>query len=155
VLQYYQELVYYVQRMVGDKDRAKDVIQEAYSRLLYVNKSSNIDNERAYLYKTSRNIVIDQSRKEKNSSETLYEEEEHSIPQEEQPHEQVVQSNQYEQMMKIVQSLPPKCQQAFILHVIEGYSRKEISSKMGISIAAVEKNILRASEKIKNKMNNY
>ncbi|MGB0990088.1 RNA polymerase sigma factor [Halarcobacter sp.] len=155
MLQYYQELVYYVQRMVGDKDRAKDVIQEAYSRLLYVNKSSNIDNERAYLYKTSRNIVIDQSRKEKNSSETLYEEEEHSIPQEEQPHEQVVQSNQYEQMMKIVQSLPPKCQQAFILHVIEGYSRKEISSKMGISIAAVEKNILRASEKIKNKMNNY
>ncbi|RXJ75883.1 RNA polymerase subunit sigma [Arcobacter sp. F155] len=155
MLQYYQELVYYVQRMVGDKDRAKDVIQEAYSRLLYVNKSSNIDNERAYLYKTSRNIVIDQSRKEKSSSETLYEEEEHSIPQEEQPHEQVVQSNQYEQMMKIVQSLPPKCQQAFILHVIEGYSRKEISSKMGISIAAVEKNILRASEKIKNKMNNY
>ncbi|WP_424688037.1 MAG: RNA polymerase sigma factor [Halarcobacter ebronensis] len=155
MLQYYQELVYYVQRMVGDKDRAKDVIQEAYSRLLYVNKSSNIDNERAYLYKTSRNIVIDQSRKEKNSSETLYEEEEHSIPQEEQPQEQVVQSNQYEQMMKIVQSLPPKCQQAFILHVIEGYSRKEISSKMGISIAAVEKNILRASEKIKNKMNNY
>ncbi|WP_419774605.1 RNA polymerase sigma factor [Halarcobacter sp.] len=155
MLQYYQELVYYVQRMVGDKDRAKDVIQEAYSRLLYVNKSSNIDNERAYLYKTSRNIVIDQSRKEKNSSETLYEEEEHSIPQEEQPHEQVVQSNQYEQMMKIVQSLPPKCQQAFILHVIEGYSRKEISSKMGISMAAVEKNILRASEKIKNKMNNY
>lgn len=58
-------------------------------------------------------------------------------------------------MMKIVQSLPPKCQQAFILHVLEGYSRKEISSKMGISIAAVEKNILRASEKIKNKMNNY
>ena len=155
MLQYYQELVYYVQRMVGDKDRAKDVIQEAYSRLLYVNKSSNIDNERAYLYKTSRNIVIDQSRKEKSSSETLYEEEEHSIPQEEQPHEQVVQSNQYEQMMKIVQSLPPKCQQAFILHVIEGYSRKEISSKMGISMAAVEKNILRASEKIKNKMNNY
>lgn len=154
MLQYYQELVYYVQRMVGDKDRAKDVIQEAYSRLLYVNKSSNIDNERAYLYKTSRNIVIDQSRKEKNSSETLYEEEEHSIPQEEQPQEQVVQSNQYEQMMKIVQSLPPKCQQAFILHVIEGYSRKEISSKMGISIAAVEKNILRASEKIKNKINN-
>ncbi|RXK04162.1 RNA polymerase sigma factor [Halarcobacter bivalviorum] len=155
MIQYYQELVYYVQRMVGDKDRAKDIIQEAYSRLLYVNKNSNIDNERAYLYKTSRNIVIDQSRKEKSSSETLYEEEEHSIPQEEQPQEQVVQLNQYEQMMKIVKNLPPKCQQAFILHVIEGYSRKEISSKMGISIAAVEKNILRASEKIKNKMNNY
>lgn len=155
MIQYYQELVYYVQRMVGDRDKAKDIIQEAYSRLLYVNKNSNIDNERAYLYKTSRNIVIDQSRKEKSSSETLYEEEEHSIPQEEQPQEQVVQSNQYEQMMKIVQSLPPKCQQAFILHVIEGYSRKEISSKMGISIAAVEKNILRASEKIKNKINNY
>ncbi|AXH13115.1 RNA polymerase sigma factor [Halarcobacter bivalviorum] len=155
MVQYYQELIYYVQRMIGDKEKAKDVIQEAYSRLLYVNKNSNIDNERAYLYKTSRNIVIDQSRKEKNSSVTLYEEEEHTIPQEEQPQEQVVQSNQYEQIMKIVQGLPPKCQQAFILHVIEGYSRKEISSKMGISIAAVEKNILRASEKIKNKLNNY
>lgn len=152
MLEYYHELIYYVQRMVGDKEKSKDVIQEAYSRMLNVNKKTNIDNKRAYLYKLSRNIVIDQSRREKNAAEVIYEEEEHSIPEEQQPENQAFQASQNDLLMKIVLKLPKKNQQAFILHVIEGYTRKEISEKMGISVAAVEKHIIRASEKIKEKL---
>lgn len=150
MLAYYKELIYYVQRMVGDKDNAKDVVQEAYSRMLRVNQ--DINNERAYLYKLSRNIVIDQARKHKITAQTVYEEEQHAIPQEQQPDELAYKTNQHEVLMEIVLSLPAKNQQAFILHVIDGFSRKEISIKMGISIAAVEKHIIRASEKIKDKL---
>ncbi|NQY23476.1 MAG: RNA polymerase sigma factor [Campylobacteraceae bacterium] len=150
MLSYYKELIYYVQRMVGDKDNAKDVVQEAYFRMLKVNQ--DINNERAYLYKLSRNIVIDQARKHKITAQTVYEEEQHTIPHEQQPDELAYKSNQHKVLMEIVLSLPTKNQQAFILHVIDGFSRKEISIKMGISIAAVEKHIIRASEKIKDKL---
>lgn len=153
MLECYHELIYYIQRMVGDKEKAKDIIQEAYSRMFEVSKTTPIDNKRAYLYKLARNIVIDQSRKEKNAVQIEYEEEEHSIPQEQQPDEQISKASQQELLLKILYSLPEKNQQAFILHVFEGYSRREIALKMGISTAAVEKHIIRASEKIKEKLN--
>ncbi|MFA7091365.1 MAG: RNA polymerase sigma factor [Arcobacteraceae bacterium] len=139
--------------MVGDKEKAKDIIQEAYSRTLEVDKITPIENKRAYLYKLARNIVIDQARKEKNAAQVIYEEEHHSIPQEQQTEEQVCEENQQELLINILHSLPEKNQQAFILHVFKGYSRKEIATKMGISVAAVEKHIIRASEKIKEKLN--
>lgn len=149
MLNYYKELVFYVQRLIGDKDNAKDVVQEAYSRMITVNKNADIENQRAYLYKISRNIVIDKQRRDKSNLEINYEEEDYSIPVEDQPEVQVCKENQHEILMKIVLTLPLKNQQAFILHVIDGFSRKEISQKMGISIGAVEKHIIRATEKIK------
>lgn len=132
--------------------KKQDIIQEAYSRMFEVSKTTPIDNKRAYLYKLARNIVIDQSRKEKNAVQIEYEEEEHSIPQEQQPDEQISKASQQELLLKILYSLPEKSQ-AFILHVFEGYSRREIALKMGISTVAVEKHIIRASEKIKEKLN--
>ncbi|RXK13424.1 RNA polymerase subunit sigma [Halarcobacter mediterraneus] len=152
MIEHYNELVYYIYRMVGDKEKAKDIIQEAYSRMLVIDKRTPVKNKRAFLYKLARNIAIDQARREKNASSIIYEEEEHSIPIEEQPEEQVCQANQQELLLQILATLPEKNQQAFTLHILEGFSRKEIAEKMGVSVGAVEKHIIRASEKLKEKM---
>ncbi|QKF73236.1 sigma factor, ECF family [Aliarcobacter faecis] len=152
MVQYYQELVYYVQKMIGDKDKAKDIVQESYSRMLDVSIATPIENERAFLYKLARNIVFDLSRKEKHSASIEYEEESYSIPKNQQPEELLLEENQQELLLQILDTIPPKNAQAFILHIFEGLSRKEIALKMGISVAAVEKHIIRASEKIKEKL---
>ncbi|MFA7570485.1 MAG: sigma factor [Sulfurimonadaceae bacterium] len=65
MLKYYNELVYFVHKMVGDKQYATDIIQEAYTKALETSRTTLIENERAYLYKVAKNIVIDQSRKKK------------------------------------------------------------------------------------------
>src|SRR5687767_4748801 len=54
---------------VFDKDRAKDYVQEAYSRTWkYLSQGKKIDNIRAFIYRTAKNIIIDESRKHKNLS---------------------------------------------------------------------------------------
>lgn len=152
MVQYYQELLYYVQKMVGDKEKAKDIIQETYSRMLDIDKVTPIENKRAFLYKLARNIVFDLARREKHSFSIEYFEEEHNIPEYEQPEEILFEESDQELLFEILDTIPPKNAQAFILHVFEGFSRKEIASKMGLSTAAVEKHIIRATEKIKKKL---
>ncbi|MCT7910234.1 RNA polymerase sigma factor [Arcobacter lacus] len=152
MIQYYQELLYYVQKMVGDKEKAKDIIQESYSRMLDIDKITPIENKRAFLYKLARNIVFDIARKDKHLLSIEYYEEAYNIPQEQQPDELLLEENQQEILFEILDTIPAKNAQAFILHVFEGFNRKEIASKMGISVSAVEKHIIRATEKIKEKL---
>ena len=152
MLAYYKELIYYVQRMVGDKDNAKDVVQEAYSRVIHVDNKTTISNKRAYLYKMVRNIVIDDVRKNKNIAKIAYEEEQFVIPINEQPDELTVENNTQKVLMSIVQNLPTRSKQAFIFHILEGYSRKEIAVKMGINISTVDKHITHATLKIKKEL---
>jgi len=55
-------------------------------------------------------------------------------------------------LMRALQTLPQKRKEAFVLHVLEGYSRDEVSQMMGISIDAVEKHLSRASIELKEKI---
>lgn len=154
MLKYYNEIVYYVQKMVGDKESAKDITQEAYTKLVEHEQKNNVEynNIRAFLYKVARNIVIDNVRKTKKITELTYEESDFVSPKIEQPEEIVVQDNYYENLMKLVDSLPKRSKEAFILHNIDGYSRKEIAQMMGISTSAVEKHIIRATKKLQEKL---
>ena len=63
-----------------------------------------------------------------------------------------IKENQQEMLFEVLDTIPAKNAQAFILHVFEGFTRKEIASKMGITVSAVEKHIIRATEKIKDKL---
>ncbi|MGD9553045.1 MAG: RNA polymerase sigma factor [Arcobacteraceae bacterium] len=146
MLKYYNELVYFVHKMVGDKQYATDIIQEAYTKALETSRTTLIENERAYLYKVAKNIVIDQSRKKK---ETIpYEEEEYTIPAQDQPEEIFLEKNNQELLLKALNTLPKRSKQAFALHVLEGYTKKEIAKIMGISVNATQKYIVRATQKI-------
>ena len=68
MLKYYNELLYYAQCMVRNKDVACDIIQEAYVKTLEKSKKITIENERAFLYKVTKNIVIDEVRKNEKMS---------------------------------------------------------------------------------------
>ena len=49
-----------------DREKAKDCMQEAYCRTWkYMSAGKQVDNIRAFVYKTANNIIIDDSRKKK------------------------------------------------------------------------------------------
>lgn len=150
MLEYYKEIVHYVFKLIGDKESAKDITQETYVKVIELNPNKEIN--RSFLYKVAKNIVIDESRKNKKISNIEYQEEIFSIPKDEQPDEIAIKTNQYENLMKIVDTLPSRSKEAFLLHTIDGYSRKEIASMMGISQNAVEKHIIRATKKLQEKL---
>lgn len=152
MLQYYDELLYFAQRLVGDKEKAKDVIQETYAKVLEINKNSHLEIKRAYLYKTVQNLVIDKARKEKIVQQITYDEDEHFIVQENFSEEILSQELRQRKLRECIKNLSPQNKKAFVLHYYKGYSRKEISKILNISVNAVEKNITRAVLKIKEEM---
>lgn len=152
MLKYYDELLYYAQKLVGDKEKAKDIIQEAYSRVLEIKDKYEIENERAYLYKISKNIVIKEALENQKFQTTIFEENLHFAPSYEQPEEILIQEDQEKIFMKIIEQLPKKSKEAYMLYTIEGYSRKEIANMLNTTSNAVEKLIKRASLKVEKEL---
>lgn len=152
MLRYYNELLYFAQKQVGDKEKAKDIIQETYSKVLEIKDRYEITNERAYLYKIAKNIVVNEALENKKIQSTEYEENSHISPTYEQPEEVLIIEDQEKIFIQILEELSPRAKQAFILFTIDGYSRKEIAEILNITSNAVEKLIKRATIKIEEEL---
>ncbi len=152
MLEHYDEISYYIKRLTGDKDLAEDLIQETYAKVLETSKNKDIVIQKAYIYKIAQNLVIDKARKDKKFTQTSYEEENHSIPESDRPEGILNDENMQDKLKECIRNLSNQNKKAFVLHFYKGYSRKEIAEIMNISINAVEKNITRATLKIKEHM---
>jgi len=152
MLKYYDEISYFIQKLTGDKNLAKDLTQDTYVKVLQNNSSLEDTLPKAYLYKIAKNLVIDKVRKDKLLTQVHYEEDKCSIPLKDMPDEIVIQENRKEKLKKCIQNLSSQNKKAFVLYYYKGYTRIEIAELMQISRNAVEKNITRATLKIKEQM---
>ncbi len=145
---HYKNLLYYIQRMVGDKEQAIDIIQETYAKALEKARDIEIKNEKAFLYKIARNIVIDQARKNQIREIVTYEEEDFSIPKNEQPDEIVLENVKEELLLEALNNLPKHLKQVFILHVFEGLEKKDIAKMMNLNLNTIQKYVINATAKL-------
>jgi RNA polymerase sigma-70 factor (ECF subfamily) len=152
MLEYYDEISYYLLRLTGDKHLAKDLTQETYVKVLEASKKSNIMIKKAFLYQIAKNLVIDKVRKDKILTQTSYEEENHCILDQDRTEDIILDELREEKLKECILNLSTKNRKAFFLHYYKGYTRKEIAEVMDISTNAVEKNITRAVIKIKEQM---
>ncbi|QEH05713.1 RNA polymerase sigma factor [Sulfurospirillum multivorans] len=151
MIQYYKELLFFIKSRIPNKDYAQDIVQESYMKAIALQNSQEILNKRALLYKIAKNLMIDKARKNFNLQEVLYEENAY-IAKTVEPEEVLLEQDRQKTLMRALQTLPQKRKEAFVLHVLEGYSRDEVSQMMGISIEAVEKHLSRASIELKEKI---
>ncbi len=142
---YYKELVGYFSKTLNDAEHAKDVVQETYLRISAMGERAGAVLEpRAFLYQTAKRIIIDEWRKNKHFQPVEFHEAEHVSHEYEEPLEHLLSSNRMKTLHHTINTLPPRCQEAFRLHKFDGYSHKEIADMMGISKNAVEKHIIKA-----------
>lgn len=142
---YYKELVGYFSRTLGDTEQAKDVVQETYLRISAMGERADAVLEpRAFLYQTAKRIIIDEWRKNRHFHSMAFHEAEQVSTEHEEPLEHLLSSNRMKSLHHTINTLPPRCQEAFRLHKFDGYSHKEIAEMMGISKNAVEKHIIKA-----------
>jgi RNA polymerase sigma factor (sigma-70 family) len=145
---YHRELLNFLHRQVNDRDTAADLAQESYVRVLAAQSAGQaVLNMRALLYRTARNLVIDQYRRaEVRKHDDLY-----SLPEDQHPpapqHLQPEQALEALQVIRAyvaaIEGLPPRCREAFVLHVFDDLSHAQIAAHMGISASMVEKHIVR------------
>lgn len=147
VERYYRELVRFLSRLVNDGDTASDIAQESYVRVLSLrNAGTAISDPRGLLYRTARNLVIDTHRRATVRAHHVDELEtidEPVAPASCQPEAAWEASRRTAALVAAIDTLPPRCREAFVLHKFDGLSHAEVAARMGISRNMVEKHVMR------------
>jgi RNA polymerase sigma factor (sigma-70 family) len=135
---YHRELLNFLSRQVNDRDTAADLAQESFVRVLSAQTSGQaVWDMRALLYRTARNLVIDQHRRASHRQHedihALDEPDQPLAPRHLQPEEVLAYEQQARALVHAIEALPPRCREAFVLNRFEGLSHQEVAERMGIS----------------------
>ena len=145
---YYRELLNFLHRQLNDRDSAADLAQESYARVLAVQHAGrNILDVRALLYRTARNLLVDQHRRAEvrrhDSLNAIAEDEQPAAPASLQPEGALASQQTLRAYVGAIEGLPPRCREAFMLHIFDELTHAQVAQRMGISVSAVEKHVVR------------
>jgi RNA polymerase sigma factor (sigma-70 family) len=140
----------WLRRWTGGGQDIDDVIQEAYCRLAELDDVTHIGSGRAYLFQTTRNIVLEQVRRSKIVRiDNVTDMGALNIDDEMPPLDRVVAgARELQRVQALIERLPSKCRRVFILRRVHGVSQREIAKMFGISENAVEKQAVRGLKAI-------
>ncbi|WP_407919384.1 sigma-70 family RNA polymerase sigma factor [Chitinasiproducens palmae] len=137
----------FLSRLVGDRDAASDIAQESYVRVLSLQDAGTpISDLRALLYRTARNLVVDAHRRATvrashfDNAECV---DEPVADQAGQPEQICASLQRTKALIAAIESLPPRCREAFVLFKFDELTHAEIAARMGISRNMVEKHVIR------------
>ena len=140
---HYTEAVRFFTRELRDQHAAADLVQESYARIL-ARHGAEVENFRALLFRTARNLAIDIYRKakaEERCLETLGIIGPDCAPS---PEKTVSARQQLQRLTNLLAVMPPKRREAFVLVRVYGYSHAEAALHMGSTVGAIEKHMVRA-----------
>ncbi len=133
----------FISRFVYRPQDIEDISQEAFMRAFKAEKTTKIRNPKAFLFKTARNIALNELTRKSNIL-TDYIEDNCAIDvisNERPPDEQYDDRQRFKIFCDAVGTLPPQCQRVFVMRKVYGFSQKEISRSLGISTSTVEKHV--------------
>jgi RNA polymerase sigma factor (sigma-70 family) len=137
-------LVRFLSARLGSYQDAREVAQEAYVRLLNLDRPGAVNFLRALLYKTAANLAIDRLRHQRlvtshqrasNSSPDLF-----ASPADEVP----AALDDIRIISRALSDLPAPCRSAFLMSRVESLDSSEIAIRLGVTDRAVRKYIARA-----------
>lgn len=139
-----QTLRRYVQRVVGSRETAEDIVQEAF--LKTYQQYDQVKTPRAFLFTAARNLAFDSHRQTRAQKTDAIADVEKSDAL--QPGESLETGELSEERSRLlreaVERLPPQCRAAFALRFFHACSYKEIAERMGVTPKTVENHIARA-----------
>ncbi|KGI61299.1 RNA polymerase sigma-70 factor [Prevotella sp. DNF00663] len=149
---YYRPLCLYAIHYLHDIDAAEDVVQECFAKLWERKKDRPVDNVKAFLYTSVRNMCIDNIRKanpidgnvlpsDLEGTLTDGEAEERSF------HEA--------ELWTAIDKLPTRCREVFVMSKRDNMKYREIASELGISEKTVEHQVSKALKILRGKVESF
>ena len=135
-----------------DREKAKDVMQDTFTRTwVYVQAGNEIDNLKAFLYKTARNLCVNEA--VRSTSYSLDEMQEVAgfdpADQVSETPEDIAEASA---LMKHVAELDPNDQEVLTLRYMNGLAVAEIGEILGLAPNTVSVRIHRAIKELKKRM---
>jgi RNA polymerase sigma factor (sigma-70 family) len=133
----------FIRSRVGSEEDAEDIAQEVWFQLSRVIDTEPIEQISAWLFRVARNRIIDSYRKQKPGllqewSEPTEEEDEHipgeTIPFDFMPEYDMARETFWQEFFSILEELPEKQKQVFIMNELENLTYEEIALKTGDNI---------------------
>jgi RNA polymerase sigma factor (sigma-70 family) len=130
---------------IGNEHEVQEVVQEAYARLLQLDRPSAVSFLRAYLFKTAAHIAVDRARQRQareRIDRALLEHEEMESPSADR---YVLALEQIALVEQALAELPPNYRRAFILRRYHEWPPEQIARELGTQLRMVRNYISRAT----------
>jgi RNA polymerase sigma factor (sigma-70 family) len=139
-------LVRFLALRTGSSEDAKEIVQEAYAKVLALDRPGTISFLAGYVWRIAVNLAIDRKR-ERALRERFSRAASAAIEKQEYSAEATAEARERLAIVeKAISELPSRCFEAFVLHVLNGLRFDEVGSEMGISGRMAKKHVARALE---------
>lgn len=125
---------------------AEDLIQEGILRVYeYRARGGQVREPEAVLVRTVARLSMNQRRDSHRDlyTQRVFEDLAIADPAP-RPEESLDMQQRLEQVLRVLETVPPRTREVFLLHRLAGTSQEDIARQFGISVSAVEKHVARA-----------
>ncbi|PLP99808.1 RNA polymerase sigma factor [Cupriavidus pauculus] len=146
LVRHYEDLVDHVRRRFSGRAFARDVVHDLCVQLLERPSRTTARQPLALLRRASLYRAIDRQRAEASHATIIAQAETHfaDAAQTIGPQEQLLWRQQFDLIRQAIDSLPPRCQQVFLLHRLHDMPQADIAEALGISRNMVARHVMRA-----------
>lgn len=141
-LDHYHELIGTWTRKLRSRPQAEDLAHDAFVRVLE-NPHQAVEQPRAYLHQTARNIAVDGYRRDDRRQALEEGMLDAGHPGNGDPEAYVHALELADCVERALAELPVNCRRVFVWQKLEGLSQAEIAARMGLSKNMVEKYMIR------------
>lgn len=143
---HHSALVRFLSLRTGSAEDAKEIVQEAYAKILALERPDTLSVQVGYLWRIAANLAIDRKRQRAaraRLANVWLQPTRSAGP----STELVVELNERLTIVqKAIAQLPPKCRQAFLLRIVEGHRFSQVGREMGITERMAKLHVARAME---------
>lgn len=139
-----QALVRFLVLRLQSVQEAREVAQEAYVRLLQLDKPALGNFMRAYLFRIASNIAVDRLRRRQSESRLASRELFDELDYQQEPERRTAAQQELEVIHDCLEELPENCRRAFLLHRLDGLSVADIAERLNVSGRMVRHHLQRA-----------
>lgn len=139
-----QALVRFLTFRLQSVQEANEVAQEAYVRLLQLDRPAVHSFLRAQLFRIASNLAIDRLRRRSVEMRAARAELFDELDDVQEPERSTLAAEELAIVQRCLDELPENCRRAFLMHRIEGLKVEEIAARMGVTGRMVRHHLERA-----------
>ncbi len=139
-------------RYAGSRDEAAEILNDAFMKIFNNLRKFDVtkpfkpwlrkilvNTAISHYHKKQREIQVEEMRHAANESDT----------------EKILSGISYQEVIALLQKLPPAYRTVFNLYVIEGYTHEEIAGMLKIAVGTSKSNLFKAKEQLKIILHDY